>query len=318
MRVLLITLCALLIGTFQSWSAYDYEVDGIYYNLYRCELEVTCGEKKYQQKEMVIPAHVTIDGWEFKVISIGPDAFRNNHFIKSVTLPNTIQFIRSNSFNGSFLESINLPESLWYIEEGAFEQCNLSKIDIPAGITTIEKNAFYLCIYLQAVRLPDTLRSIEEDAFSCTAITTITIPENVFSIGLHAFYNSNITEIYCLAPEPPHIRHPDGYVYGFPFDKDTYQTATLYVPNQYLDRYMNCDHWGRKNSFIPSEEDAYFRNIKGFDPDGIDDVTVDLDSKDAIEIYDIKGVKVPETILNLKNGIYIIRQGKNRKKLLVK
>ena len=316
MRVL-ITLCALLLGTFQSWSAYDYEVDGIYYNLYRAELEVTCGEKKYQQKEMVIPAYVTIDGWKFKVISIGSEAFRDNHFIEHVTLPNTIEFIQSNSFKGSSLKSINLPESLWDIEEGAFENCNLREIDIPAGITTIRENVFHCCIYLQTVRFPDTLSSIEENAFSSTALKTITIPEKVFSIGLHAFYSSDITEIYCLAPEPPHTRHPNGMVYGFPFDRDTYQTATVYVPNQYLDTYMNCDHWGHKSSYT-SEEYAYFRNIKGFDPAGIADVTADIDSNCSIEVYDINGVKVSDTMLNLKNGIYIIRQGKNSRKLLVK
>lgn len=309
-------LCLCLLCTFKSWGAYDYEVDGIYYNLYRTELEVTCGEKKYQQKEMVIPAHVTIDGREYKVISIGSDAFRDNGFIESVTLPNTIEFIRSYSFKGSTLKSINLPESLWNIETGAFERTNLREINIPSGINTIEEGVFHGCIYLHTVILPKTLSYIKTDAFASTGLTAITIPEKVFSIGLNAFQNTTLAEIYCLAPEPPHTRHPHGTVYGFPFSNDTYENATVYVPEEYLAIYMDTSHWGKKDTFIPGEEYAYFRKIKGFDPAGISDVTND-DSKATIEVYTIQGIRIYDTIPNLSNGIYIIRQGKTTKKVII-
>lgn len=309
-------LCLCLLCTLKSWGAYDYEVDGIYYNLYRTELEVTCGEKKYQQKEIVIPAHVTIDGWEYNVISIGSDAFRDNRFIESITLPNTIEFIRSYSFKGSTLKSINLPESLGDIETGAFENTNIREINIPSGIKTIEEGVFKRCIYLHTVIFPKTLISIKTEAFMSTDLTTITIPEKVFSIGLNAFRNTTLTEIYCLAPEPPYTRHPNGTVYGFPFSNDTYENATVYVPQEYLATYMDTYHWGKKDTFIPREEYAYFRKIKGFDSAGISDVTND-DSKTPIEVYTIQGIRIYDTIQNLSNGIYIIRQGKATKKVIV-
>ena len=183
-------------------------------------------------------------------------------------------------------------------------------------MTTIEESVFEGCIYLKSVSLPKKLKSIEKNAFSKTAITSITIPEEVYSIGLHAFWVTPLKEIYCLAPEPPYTRHPNGTVYGFPFDNETYETATVYVPIQYLETYMKTDHWGKKDTFIPIEENAYFRNIVGRDITGIENVIDDVNLEEFTEVYTINGVKISEKLDNLSHGIYIIRRGNSVSKLI--
>ena len=58
---------------------------------------------------------------------------------------------------------------------------------------------------------------------------------------------------------------------------------------------------------------------------GIEDVTADsgnesgdIDFSAPVEIYNLQGVRVSDSVENLANGIYIIRQGNNFTKIVVK
>ena len=75
-------------------NAYDYEVDGICYNLnqYTQTLEVTKNYKSKYSGHITIPATCVINGKSYPVTKIGYEAFANSD-LTSVAMPNSIDTI---------------------------------------------------------------------------------------------------------------------------------------------------------------------------------------------------------------------------------
>ena len=182
-----------------SLFAYDFEVDGICFNMLpntSYEVEVTSKlDKKYGTNiysgDISIPSEITYLGINYKVTSIGDVAFYGcGHNIKSVTLPNTIRTIGSQSFKSLWdIKSIVLPSSLITIGNQAFCDCqSLESIDIPGNVTSIGDEAFDYCLSLKSVTLGNSLKTINNSAFSrCGKLTSLNIPNSVEKIGQSAF-----------------------------------------------------------------------------------------------------------------------------------
>ena len=104
-----------------SANAYDFEVDGIYYNVLSMTdltCSVTSGDNKYSGN-VIIPEKATYAGMTFAVTSIGDDAFRGCSGLTTVTIPNSVTSIGWSAFSGcSGLTSVTIPESVTSIEGG--------------------------------------------------------------------------------------------------------------------------------------------------------------------------------------------------------
>ena len=77
-----------------SASAYDVEVDGIYYNLISKGnvAEVTKGDEKYSGS-INIPSSIKVSDVDYAVTSIGDRAFYECSGLTSVTIPNSVTSI---------------------------------------------------------------------------------------------------------------------------------------------------------------------------------------------------------------------------------
>ena len=95
----LFTLILALTATANLW-AYDFEVNGIYYNVLvdkTNEVEVTSGSSEYSGS-VIIPETVTYDGTTYSVTSIGSEAFYGCSSLTSVTLGNSVMSIGDYAF----------------------------------------------------------------------------------------------------------------------------------------------------------------------------------------------------------------------------
>ena len=132
-----------------SASAYDVEVDGIYYNLISKGnvAEVTKGDEKYSGS-ITIPSSIKVNDVDYAVTSIGQDAFSGCRGLTSVTIPNSVTSIGNNAFQFcSGLTSVTIPNSVTSIGDRAFYECSgLTSITIPNSVTSIGGSAFAYCI----------------------------------------------------------------------------------------------------------------------------------------------------------------------------
>ncbi len=135
-------------------SAYDFEVDGIYYDInYDNVNEVIVTYKGIHEDgfvyndvsgEVTIPETVTYNGTTYSVTSIGYQAFADCNALNRITIPNSVTSIGYQSFCGcEGLTSITIPNSVVTISSGAFQSCNLASVTIGNSVTSIGTEAFY-------------------------------------------------------------------------------------------------------------------------------------------------------------------------------
>ena len=205
-------------------SAYDAEVDGIYYNFAGDEAMVTYKNTSYNSYSgaVVIPASITYNDKTYSVTSIGDYSFLSCSSLTSVTIPESVTTIGNGAFQGcgslisvtipnrlnrigiyAFLDcpeltSISIPDSVNHIGSGAFKNCNgLVSITIPEGVSSINGQTFFGCSSLTSITIPESVTSIGIEAFrGCNSLSSITIPNNVTSIGYCTFYGcSSLTSV---------------------------------------------------------------------------------------------------------------------------
>ena len=177
------------------------------------------GLKNYNVETVIIPSSITIGGKEYKVTSIGEDAFRCCENLTSITIPSSVTSIGEWAFNGcSSLTSITIPSSVTNIGEGAFYGCeSLTQIKVDSGNPVydsrdncnaiIETKSNTLIAGCASTIIPNSVTSIGKQAFwGCKSLTSITIPSSVTSIGDMAFCCcSSLTSITI----PTHITNID-------------------------------------------------------------------------------------------------------------
>ena len=183
-----------------SSSAYDVEVDGIYYNLISKGnvAEVTKGDKAYSG-DITIPSSIKVNDLEYTVKYIEESAFDYCSYLTSVTIPNSVTSIESSAFYGcSGLTSVTIPNSVTSIGDFTFFDCSgLTSVTIPNSVTSIGSWAFSECSGLTSITIPNSITIIENSVFNgCSGLTSVTIPNSVTSIGNNAFSGcSSLTSI---------------------------------------------------------------------------------------------------------------------------
>ena len=179
--------------------AYDFEVNGIYYNFFGNTVSVTHGNIDNSYSGAVsIPNSVTYGGRTYSVSTIGDDAFRNCSSLTSVNMGNSVMNIGNYAFgNCSGLTRVSLSVYLNLIGQGAFSGCySLSNVNIPNSVTYIGEYAFEDCGSLTSVNIPNSLTKIYDFTFyGCTSLKQITIPKSITSIGFYAFGHGGLTDL---------------------------------------------------------------------------------------------------------------------------
>ena len=164
MKKIFLLLWFVLLGL-SKVQAYEFEKNGIYYDIVKDKAVVVTGDVGYSG-DVVIPDSVEYYGHYYVVDSIGGTVFQYSK-ITSVRLPNQLRAIGSAAFAYcSGLTSISFPGSLRCIGGGAFQYCTgLTALSFPEGMTQIGNGAFYGCGRLETISFPSTMKSIDWGVF---------------------------------------------------------------------------------------------------------------------------------------------------------
>ena len=325
----------------------EFTVDKLKYDvtdLVANTVEITSG---YGDGALNIPATVTYAGTEYKVTSIGVEAFYDCSFT-SVTIPDGVTIIKYSAFqNCTDLTEVTFGNSITTIENTAFYYCtSLKQVTIPKSVTNIGGNVFGFCTALTHINVdaantayssengvlfnkdkttllrypaakpgatytvPKSVTCIGENAFGqCTALKELTLLENVSKIESYAFEDfAAITKMTVLATVPP-TAETSAFKY---FNLDT----PVHVPAESLAAYQTADGWKE------------FTNLKAISGTAID--TPSMPESISIQggmlhnpqgltvnIYDLTGRLVYSgnaTTVELPAGIYVVRcNGASRK-----
>lgn len=210
-RQLILFLMTLI--TFISY-AYDFEVDGIYYNRnydwssaepkYDGTVSVTKGNYGYSG-DIVIPDVVNYDGVEYKVTGIEQYYFdmsywNNNLFgdIKSIIIGNNITYLQPYTFaNCKQLTTVVLPNNLKHIGEYAFQGCtNLMSIKLPESLENIENCAFCECTGLVSITIPNSIKKLGNSVFvSCSSLSSVNVPTSITKLSDGLFNGCGLKDI---------------------------------------------------------------------------------------------------------------------------
>lgn len=200
-RVVLFTVA--ILASITSTLAYDFEVDGIYYEYIKEEegnVSVVPKDSwtRAYKGDIIIPSVVEHEGVTYNVTRVGDNAFVACEELTSVIIPNSVTRIGSRAFGWcTGLKKMNLPNSITTIGKHAFTNCyNLTQVSMPNSVTAIGEGAFDECFCLSSIVLPENLTLIEDYLFArCTSLKTINIPSGVTSIGESAFFDTSLTSV---------------------------------------------------------------------------------------------------------------------------
>ena len=132
-----------------------FEVDGLYYKITDQDSNTVAvtGRADNNLTTADIPKAVTFYYREYRVTSIGNEAFSGCTGLTSVTIPNSVTSIEGWAFYScTGLTSITIPESVTSIGGQAFSGCTgLTSVTIGNSVTSIEKSVFRGCNSLTSV-----------------------------------------------------------------------------------------------------------------------------------------------------------------------
>lgn len=152
-----LALCAMAICSLPLSASEKIElIDGImYYIDTKTDVAYVMGKNgvygntpdNWYEGDLVIKPSVTYEGKTYTVKGTYPKAFSGCTKLNSVTFPNTVDSIGSQSFyNCISLTSVNIPKGVRTIPYWSFRDCaSLREITIPASVVLIEGRAFEGC-----------------------------------------------------------------------------------------------------------------------------------------------------------------------------
>lgn len=155
-----------------------------------------------EMTELVIPDTITYEGTDYRVTSIGEDAFSYFYGLTKVVLGNNVETLEANAFCGcSDLTEVVFGTGLKEIGAHAFEACDiLEQLALPEGVETIGEEAFCSCAALEGITLPSTLLVLGDNVFfDCESLVKVSIPASVEAIPFGLFTNCTALEEVELA-----------------------------------------------------------------------------------------------------------------------
>ncbi len=272
-----------------SSSAFAYSaIRGI--DLSGCTGEVTVGFNAFQDCSQLATALLPAQA------SISSGMFTNCTALQELTIPDTWSEIPVKLANGcTSLRKLTLGSGVTAIKNTAFMgDTALKEVVWNDVLETIDWNVFYECGF-EELNLPESLVSVDDYSFSALPeLKKVKFGAALTSLGASCFAQCpKLQSVECAATVPPTLGS-DAWT------GSNTANATLYVPSESVAAYEAADQWkdfGVCTSIVT----------------GIDEIEA---TGGTATIYDLQGHRVQGD--NLPVGLYIIKQGNQTRKVLVK
>lgn len=242
MQKKLLSLVLMLIAVINIF-AYDFESNGIYYNILSKENRTctvtsqpnTTG-KKYTGT-IVIPSTVQDNnGEDYTVTGIGNYAFMDCVKLQNIVLPNTIQEVGYSAFQGCILlKNITLPQSVVKVGSNGFKGCiSLEKIEL-SRIKEITSGCFNGCVSLEYIQIPNSVTEISGSFDGCSSLKTLSFESGNAKLRLpryDVFKNCPLDSIFIgrnfyVYEDTPPLAKSETLHNVFVSDSVTYLSASL-------------------------------------------------------------------------------------------
>lgn len=268
--------------------------------------------------------------------AIGNEAFRNCR-LSEVVLPPSVETIGDYAFAGNTnLALITMGHKVASIGDNAFNGCKASTVSItaqtpPAAPNTAFSNysgslyvqgedaadAYYdaytcwdrfdshIMIEAEELRVEGetTLNGKPGDSYQLTATL---YPENVTLP--YIFWRSTNPDVATVTPDGVVTLHVDLKQYmALAANDSEVSTCKIIAESLYAD--------GPVAEVTVNNDNSSVDIIVG---GGSDDSNGNIDYNAPVEVYNLQGMKISDTIENLNHGVYIVRQGRAVEKIAVK
>lgn len=150
----------------------------------------------------------------FTIVAIANNyVFSLNEQLTSVRLPETLEYIGDNAFDGcENLKVINSPSAVKHIGYRAFAGTAVKRIELHSGLKYLGGQAFANCAYLTNIKLPSSLKEIGSSIFSgCKSLKKIVLPNGLTTIPARMFSECDSLEHIII---PQTVLSIEGYAFN--------------------------------------------------------------------------------------------------------
>ena len=191
----------------------------------------------------------------YRVTAISDKAFQGKKFLRFINMPEGLDSIGVEAFQGSVLHEIHFPSTLTKLGRRAFADCqNMSGVPvIPDGVKDIPDECFANCTSLWSPSLPHTLERIGRRAFWNIMGGHMFFPATLKNVGEEAYFgfmDGYATIQYRSAAMEP-VEIPENAIAWMitPEQLQEFwmqdQAPGLYVPKGSLEAYKTTKGWSK-------------------------------------------------------------------------
>jgi len=307
--------------SFLPASAYDFEADGIYYNITDAtnhEAEVTNNGTGIYSGNINIPSTVIYRGTTYPVTAIGEHAFFHCPGLTSVTIPNSVTSIGECAFldcKGLAEINVDTGNKSYTSVDGVLYNKNLTEIiqypssktgttfTIPSSVTSIGNYAFNYCTGLTSITIPNSVTSIGRGAFDyCYGLTSVTIPNSVTSIGRGAFYGCYSLTSIIIPDSVTSIKYCAFY--------GCYSLTSIIIPNSviYIEGYAFYSCYNLTSITIPNSvtsiEEWAFQNCSGLTSVTIGNSVTSIGEGAFSGCKGLTSITIPNSVTSIGRGAF--------------
>ena len=174
----------LFLKVMTSFSASYQVVNGFRYSV-DTQAKVATLESYDYSGDIVIPDSVLIDSYQYPVVALGKECFKDCIDLTSVTLPSGLKTLGESCFeNDSMLQTICIPNNVGMLPKNCFQNCkNLTTVELPSSISYLDDYCFSSCSSLSNISL-ENIYYIGSDCFSnCNSLKELSIYAYNFGFG---------------------------------------------------------------------------------------------------------------------------------------